>query len=169
MAPFFVALHVVYWDVGRGAGPTTKQEAQLTCESVSTQQTEQIAAALGEKLEAGSFVSLTGDLGAGKTAFTRGLAKGLGASDRVLSPTFTIERVYSTGRLPLYHFDAYRLSDPDELHEIGFWDRVDMGDGVIVCEWADRLADLLPHPRTDVHIEVTSDGQRRITISGEHQ
>lgn len=131
----------------------------------SVQETENLACEIAKSLEAGSFVSLTGDLGAGKTAFTRGLAKGLGSSDRVLSPTFTIQRVYSKGRLPIYHFDAYRIADSEELDEIGFWDCVEAGDGVVVCEWANQLEEWLPPNRLDVHIEAVDETTRRITVT----
>lgn len=131
----------------------------------SAQETENLACEIAKSLKAGSFVSLTGDLGAGKTAFTRGLVKGLGSSERVLSPTFTIQRVYSNGRLPIYHFDAYRITDSQELDEIGFWDCVQAEDGVVVCEWADQLEDWLPADRLNVHIETVDETTRRITIT----
>ncbi|MBR0138831.1 MAG: tRNA (adenosine(37)-N6)-threonylcarbamoyltransferase complex ATPase subunit type 1 TsaE [Firmicutes bacterium] len=108
---------------------------------------EEETAALGEKLaerlKPGDVVALRGDLGVGKTALTRAIAKGLGVSTRVASPTFTIVMEHEGGRLPLYHFDVYRVSDEDELFEAGFFEYLKK-EGVCVIEWADLIEDLLP-------------------------
>lgn len=119
--------------------------------SNSPKETENIAKAFAKKLKPGDVVTLDGDLGAGKTAFTQGLAKGLGVSDYVSSPTFTIINCYS-GRLPVYHFDVYRIEDSDEMYDIGFDEYVG-GDGVSVIEWAEKIKDILPVPRYKVQIQ----------------
>lgn len=119
--------------------------------SNSTKETENIAAAFAKKLCAGDVVTLDGDLGAGKTAFTRGLVKGLGAEDIVSSPTFTIVNCYSA-RLPVYHFDVYRIEDCEEMYDVGFDEYVG-GDGVAVIEWSEKIKEILPKPRYCVKIE----------------
>lgn len=98
---------------------------------------------IADALEPGDVVALIGDLGTGKTALTRYIAEGLGVKEEISSPTFTIIREYRSGRLPLYHFDVYRLGSGDELLDIGAEDMLD-GDGVCVIEWADIAADVLP-------------------------
>lgn len=124
--------------------------------------------ALGEKLAArlapGAVVAMYGGLGAGKTAFTRGLARGLGLSSRVSSPTFTIVNEY-LGRVPLFHFDMYRLSDADELFEIGWEDYLARG-GVCVVEWSENVEGAFPPESIVVKIEKTGDSERRIEIEG---
>ena len=126
--------------------------------------------ALGERLagalKPGSVVAFTGDLGAGKTAFTAGLAAGLGIADRVTSPTFTIVNEYAGGRLPLFHFDLYRLESSDELFDIGWEDYLDRG-GVCAVEWSERAEDALEAGtiRVDLRRGETDD-QRVITIEG---
>lgn len=129
----------------------------------STEETEELAARLAAELGKGDFVALRGDLGAGKTAFARGLARGLGVSGPVRSPSFTLMRQYTGGRLPLYHFDAYRLEGPDDLVQIGF-DEYAQGDGVCLVEWADRIETALPARRLEVCIEGSADAPRRIRV-----
>ena len=111
---------------------------------VTNSQAETIAVgeALGAELEAGDVLVLTGDLGAGKTQLTKGIAAALGCEGDVTSPTFTIEMVYEGGRLPLYHFDLYRLDDPEQLEDIGLFDVLG-GDGVCVIEWGEQFAEEL--------------------------
>ncbi len=111
-------------------------------ESFSYLDTQNIAKEIADTLTGGEFIAMYGDLGAGKTAFAQGLAKALGISDHVTSPTFTIVNEYY-GRLPLYHFDVYRIADPDEMYEIGFDEYVD-SDGVCLVEWAELIEDLFP-------------------------
>ena len=106
---------------------------------------------LGERLEPGTVVAFTGDLGAGKTAFTRGLARGLGISDRVTSPTFTIVNEYEGGRLPLFHFDMYRLGSADELFDIGWEDYLRRG-GVCAVEWSENVEEALEEDAVRVDI-----------------
>ncbi len=120
--------------------------------SGSPGETREIGRELAAKLQAGDVITLSGDLGAGKTVFTKGLAEGLGVQELVTSPTFTILQEYYDGRLPLYHFDAYRIEDPEEMTEIGFQDFLESG-GVCVIEWAERIEELLPARRIDITIE----------------
>lgn len=107
---------------------------------------------LGLEAEAGAVYSLVGDLGVGKTVFTKGLAKGLGIEEAISSPTFTIVQVYEEGRLPFYHFDVYRIGDIEEMDEIGFEDYI-YGDGVSLIEWADLISEILPLHYTEIKIE----------------
>ncbi|MEG1720332.1 MAG: tRNA (adenosine(37)-N6)-threonylcarbamoyltransferase complex ATPase subunit type 1 TsaE [Pseudoflavonifractor sp.] len=110
--------------------------------SSSEAETEQIGADLGATICAGKVIAFTGDLGAGKTAFTRGLARGLGIGERVCSPTFTIVNEYEDGRLPLFHFDMYRLGSSHELYDIGWEDYLTRG-GICAVEWSENIADAL--------------------------
>jgi len=113
----------------------------------------------------GYVVSIVGDLGAGKTAFTKGIAKGLGIEEHITSPTFTIVNEYEGGRLNLYHFDVYRIEDADELYEIGFSEYLYAG-GVCVIEWADRIRSALPENTLYVTInKCDTDTEREIIIS----
>ncbi len=111
-------------------------------ESYSYEDTIGIAKKIADALSGGEFIAMYGDLGAGKTAFVQGVAKALGITNHVTSPTFTIVNEYE-GRLPLYHFDVYRISDPDEMYEIGYDEYVD-GNGVCIIEWAELIEDLFP-------------------------
>ena len=134
--------------------------------SHSEQETEELGAALAGRLKAGDVVAYRGDLGAGKTAFTRGLARGLGCTGRVTSPTFTIVNEYE-GRIPLFHFDLYRLGDEEELWDIGWEDYLGRG-GVCAVEWSERVSEALPEDTLWVTLERV-DGQedwRRITVEG---
>ena len=134
--------------------------------SHSPEDTEDIGARLAEQLEPGAVVAFTGDLGAGKTAFTRGLARGLGIPDRITSPTFTIVNEYEGGRLPLFHFDMYRLCSADELFDIGWEDYLRRG-GVCAVEWSENIADALEEDAVRVDIRRgASDQERVITIAG---
>ena len=113
-------------------------------------------------------ISLTGDLGVGKTVFTQGLAKGLGIEEPVNSPTFTIVQVYEEGRLPLYHFDVYRIGDIEEMDEIGYEDYF-YGEGVCLIEWADLIREILPEQMCRVTIEKDLEkgfDYRKITLEG---
>ena len=118
--------------------------------SNSVRETINIAKAFAKELKAGDVICLDGDLGAGKTAFVQGLAKGLCIDEYISSPTFTIVNCYE-GRLPLYHFDVYRISDSDEMYEVGF-DEYVYGNGVAVIEWSQLISDILPEKRFDVTI-----------------
>ena len=132
--------------------------------SNSPQETEAIGFALGQILNAGSIVAYRGDLGAGKTAFTRGLARGLGYADAVTSPTYTIVNEYLGGRLALFHFDMYRLHSSDDLWGIGWDDYLDRN-GVCAVEWSENVADAM-EDAVFVTIEKIGDESRRITIEG---
>lgn len=112
------------------------------------------------------MITLTGDLGVGKTVFTQGLAKGLGIEEPVNSPTFTIVQVYEGGRLPFYHFDVYRIGDVEEMDEVGF-DEYVSGEGVSLIEWANLIEEILPENRVNITIEKDLEQGfdfRRITI-----
>ena len=112
-------------------------------ETASATETAAIAEELAERVCPGTVITLDGDLGTGKTTFTKGFAKGLGISSMVNSPTFLIVQEYRDGRMPLFHFDAYRIEEPEEMEEIGFRDYVD-GGGVCIIEWASRIDELIP-------------------------
>ena len=132
----------------------------------SPAETEDAGASLAARLEPGSVIAFTGDLGAGKTAFTRGLARGLGVTERVTSPTFTIVNEYEGGRLPLFHFDMYRLGSSDELFDIGWEDYLRRG-GICAVEWSENIEDALEEDAVRVDIRRGEyDDQRIITISG---
>lgn len=123
-------------------------------------ETETFGIELAQTLNAGDVVALIGDLGTGKTALTRYIAKGLGINERINSPTFTIVKEYAEGRLPLYHFDVYRVSDADELFNIGIDDYF-FGNGVCIVEWADLISDILPENTKYINIEYgESEGER---------
>ena len=132
----------------------------------SPEETEALGARLAGALEPGAVVAFTGDLGAGKTAFVRGLARGLGIPDRVTSPTFTIVNEYEGGRLPLFHFDLYRLGCADELFDIGWEDYLARG-GVCAVEWSERMEELLEPGTIRVDLRRGEDEDRRvITVEG---
>ena len=130
----------------------------------SPAQTEAVGQALGKVLTPGTVLAYTGNLGAGKTAFTRGLAKGLGCTDLVTSPTYTIVNEYLSGRLPLFHFDMYRLRCADDLFDIGWDDYLERG-GVCAVEWSENVREAMEDPIT-VQIDKLSEDTRRITIKG---
>ncbi len=138
----------------------------MVLESKSPEDTFQIGMRLGKLAEAGDVYTLTGDLGVGKTVFTKGFAKGLGIEESVNSPTFTILQIYEGGRLPLYHFDVYRIGSVEEMEETGYEEYI-MGDGVSLIEWADLIEEILPRKRTRVLIEKDLEkgfDYRRITV-----
>lgn len=139
----------------------------MVVESTSEQDTYQLGFSLGEQAAAGDVFCLVGDLGVGKTVFTKGFASGLGITEPITSPTFTIVQVYEEGRLPLYHFDVYRISDVEEMEEIGYEDYI-YGDGVSFIEWASLIEDILPKRRRVITIEKDLEkgfDYRRITIA----
>ena len=130
----------------------------------SPEETEAVGAALGRILNPGAVIAYRGDLGAGKTAFTRGLARGLGYEEPVTSPTYTIVNEYLGGRLPLFHFDMYRLASSDDLWDIGWDDYLDRG-GVCAVEWSENVADALEDAIL-ITIHKTGEEKRRIVIEG---
>ena len=123
-------------------------------ESFSEEMTFNIGKELGKKADKGEIICLEGDLGVGKTVFTKGFAEGLDIEDNIDSPTFTIVQEYLEGRLPLYHFDVYRIGDISEMDEIGYEDYF-FGEGVCLIEWASRIEELLPE--SAVHIKIEKD------------
>lgn len=123
-------------------------------ETYSSEETFKLGESLGRKAGPGQIYTLIGDLGTGKTVFTQGFANGMGVKEYVNSPTFTILKVYEDGRLPLYHFDVYRIEEPEEMEEIGYEDYF-FGDGVTLIEWADIISELIPEDA--VRIEIYKD------------
>ena len=121
-------------------------------ETFSPEETFAFGKWIGENALPGQVYTLVGDLGAGKTVFTQGVAEGLGITEPVNSPTFTIIQEYESGRMPFYHFDVYRIGDIEEMDEVGFEEYV-MGDGVSLIEWANLIEEILPENRTEVIIE----------------
>ena len=130
----------------------------------SPARTEAVGEALGKVLAPGTVIAYRGDLGAGKTAFTRGLARGLGCKEQVTSPTYTIVNEYPGGRLPLFHFDMYRLRSAEDLWDIGWEDYLDR-QGVCAVEWSENVAEALEEPLT-ITIEKLGEETRRITLEG---
>ena len=120
--------------------------------SNSAEETTKIAYDMAMDSKPGDIICLSGNLGVGKTVFTKGFARGLGITEPVVSPTFTIVQVYEDGRMPLYHFDVYRIDDPDEMDEIGYEDCF-FGQGVSLVEWAEKIEELLPENCTRVTIK----------------
>lgn len=121
-------------------------------ESSGPEDTYKFAQKLSEDAQPGQVYALVGDLGVGKTVFTKGFAAGLGIEEPVSSPTFTILQIYEEGRLPLYHFDVYRIEEPEEMEEVGFDEYID-ADGVCLIEWANRIEEILPPETIFVRIE----------------
>ena len=134
-------------------------------ETHSPEETEALGQRLAEQLKPGDVVAFFGDLGAGKTAFTRGLARGLGVREPVTSPTYTIVNEYLSGSMPLFHFDMYRLGSAEELFDIGWEDYLSRG-GVCAVEWSENVADAL-EDAVRVSIRRTGDQDREIIIEGE--
>ena len=130
----------------------------------SPEETEKVRAALGKILQPGTVLAYRGDLGAGKTAFTRGLARGLGCTESVTSPTYTTVNEYLTGRIPLFHFDMYRLRSADDLWGIGWDDYLDRG-GVCAVEWSENVDEAM-EDAIFVTIEKIGEDSRRITVEG---
>lgn len=132
--------------------------------SHSPEETELIGMEIARQLGPGSAVALKGELGAGKTVLARGIARGLGIDGRrVSSPTFTLLRIYTGGRLPLYHFDVYRLKSREEFYDLGI-DDLDLEDGVMITEWAEYVAELLPSDCIEITIAGSADEPRHIEI-----
>jgi tRNA threonylcarbamoyladenosine biosynthesis protein TsaE len=134
--------------------------------SSNEQDTARLGAALADALIPSTVIGLIGTLGAGKTRLVQAVAAALGVPrGQVTSPTFVLINEYRGGRLPVFHFDTYRLKDTDEFIDLGVEEYFDSG-GVVFVEWADRVAELLPNERLDIRIEVTGPTTRRITIAG---
>lgn len=135
-----------------------------TFETTTVDETQAVAQALGKLVQPGDVICLAGDLGAGKTTFTQGLAKGLGIEEPVSSPTFTIIKEYDDGRVPLYHMDIYRLAEAAVQEDLGYEDYF-YGAGVSVIEWSEYLAELLPEDRLVITIRNREDGGRTLTFA----
>ena len=137
-------------------------------ETMSEKETYEVGKKLGQDAKPGQILCLDGDLGVGKTVFTQGFAKGLNIEENVNSPTFTIVQVYDEGRIPLYHFDVYRIGDPEEMYEIGY-EEYFFGDGVCLIEWSKLIDELIPDGAIKVLIEKDLNKgleYRKITIDG---
>ena len=140
----------------------------MVIETTSAKETFEAGYRLAQSVHPGQIYCLNGDLGVGKTVFTQGFAKGLGIEEPINSPTFTIVQEYETGRIPLYHFDVYRLADPEELEEIGY-EEYFFGEGVCLIEWPSRIEELIPEDAVRITIEKElSKGfdYRKITVTG---
>ena len=131
--------------------------------SNSPADTEKIGEMLGQKITGGRVVAFRGGLGIGKTCFTRGLAKGLGCTEQVTSPTFALINEYLSGRIPLYHFDMYRISSWEDLYSTSFFEYIDEG-GVLACEWSENIENALPENTIFVEFTRISDTEREIII-----
>ena len=129
--------------------------------TTSSEATKQLAATMAPYLHPDDVIVLIGDLGAGKTQFTQGLAEGLGVRDAVTSPTFNIMVEYRGGKLPLYHFDLYRLEDSSELDDIGYFETLESG-GVSLVEWGDKFPDAMPYAYLEISIRIEDDGARTV-------
>ena len=141
----------------------------MIIETNSEKETWDLGFSLGEKACAGQVYTLVGDLGVGKTIFTKGLAKGLGIDEPVSSPTFTIVQIYEEGRMPFYHFDVYRISCEEEMEDTGY-EEYFYGEGVCLVEWAELVKELIPADAVWITIEkdyTKDDDYRRITIRQE--
>ena len=139
---------------------------KLKIKTNSAKNTEEVAEKFGKSIGLPVVVSLVGDLGAGKTTFTKGFAKGLGVSDIITSPTFTIMNEYTSGRKPLYHFDMYRLGSLEEAVELGFLEYFDLTKlrGASIVEWAENCKGILPERHIEIEIKKISDEEREISI-----
>ena len=136
-------------------------------ETGSERETYELGLQIGRQARAGDVYTLIGDLGVGKTVFTKGLARGLGIEEPVNSPTFTIVQVYEEGRLPFYHFDVYRIGDVEEMEEIGYEDYF-YGQGLTIIEWAELIQEILPEHYKEIRIEKDLEkgfDYRRITVN----
>ena len=140
----------------------------MVTETRSPEETYELGKKIGQQARPGQVYTLTGDLGVGKTVFTQGVAAGLGITEPVSSPTFTLVQIYEEGRLPFYHFDVYRIGDIEEMEEIGYDDYF-FGEGICLIEWAELIEEILPKDRISITIEknlAQGFDYRRITVEG---
>lgn len=140
----------------------------MVVETFCAEETFELGRSIGEQAKPGEIYTLTGDLGVGKTVFAQGLAAGLGITEPISSPTFTIVQVYEEGRLPFYHFDVYRIGDIEEMDEIGYEDYF-YGEGVCLIEWANLIEEILPDGILSIRIEKDLEkgfAYRKITMEG---
>ena len=141
---------------------------KMVTETRSPEETYELGRKIGLQARPGQVYTLTGDLGVGKTVFTQGVAAGLGITEPVSSPTFTIVQVYEEGRLPFYHFDVYRIGDIEEMEEIGYDDYF-YGNGICLIEWANLIEEILPEHMIEITIEKNLEkgfDYRKITVTG---
>ena len=139
----------------------------MVIETNQEKETYALGVRMGQSAKAGAVYTLVGDLGVGKTIFTKGFAEGLGVKEHVNSPTFTIVQIYEEGRLPFYHFDVYRIGDVEEMDEIGYDDYI-YGQGVCLIEWANLIEEILPKKRKEIVIEKNLEkgfDYRKITVT----
>lgn len=147
-------------------GKTEDSKVEYTIETNSEEETYQFGKMLGESAKVGDIYTLMGDLGVGKTVFSKGLGAGLGIEETINSPTFTIIQVYESGRMPFYHFDVYRIGDVEEMDELGYEDYF-YGNGLVMIEWANLIEEILPQKRKEITIEKNLEkgfDYRKITI-----
>ena len=140
----------------------------MVIETFDPKETYDLGVKMGEQARAGQVICLNGDLGVGKTVFTQGFAKGLDIEENVNSPTFTIIQVYEEGRIPLYHFDVYRIGDPEEMYEIGY-EEYFFGEGVCLIEWSKLIEELIPEEAINIEIDKNLEkglDYRKITVEG---
>lgn len=138
----------------------------MICETFFPEETFELGRRIGKNIKPGSIVTLSGDMGVGKTVFAQGFAKGMGINEPINSPTFTIVQVYDEGKMPLYHFDVYRIADSEEMYEIGY-EEYFYGEGVCLIEWAELINDILPENIIRIKIEKSLEkgiDYRKITI-----
>lgn len=137
-----------------------KERKKIEITIKSEEDSAKLGRKIGEKAEPGSVLALIGDLGTGKTTLTKYIAAGMGVSEVITSPTFNIVKEYRSGRIPLYHFDVYRIEDPEEMYEIGY-EEYFYGDGLCVVEWADMIEELLPGDAAVIKMEYSdTEGER---------
>ncbi len=144
-----------------------KEEIIMIIETFSPESTAELGRKIGQQVNPGDVICLTGDLGVGKTVFTQGLAEGLGIDEPICSPTFTIILEYLNGRIPLYHFDVYRISGPWDMDDLGY-EEYFYGDGVCLVEWGNLIEEILPENTIFVTIEKDLEkgfDYRKITVS----
>ncbi len=148
---------------GKAAGTKHGQDASehaagsFAAGTYSCEETMELAARMAQRAAPGTIICLDGDLGAGKTVWAKGFAKGLGITEPVVSPTFTIMHIYTSGRLPLYHYDVYRIEEPEEMDEIGY-EEYFFGDGVCLIEWASQIEELIPD--SALHVTIRKDPEK---------
>lgn len=136
--------------------------------SYSTEQTEEIGISIGKSLKPCDIIALTGDLGAGKTAFSRGVCKGIGFNGRVTSPTFAIVNEYYCQDIVIYHFDMYRITNGDDLYEIGFDDYL-KSNGILIIEWSENITEFLPDNIIKINIQNIDENTRKLTLGGVYE
>ena len=149
---FFVVKIPIHLYIQRFVWYTTFVMEQKILMIKNEEDTKKTGIEIGRRVKAGTVIALSGDLGTGKTALTKAVAEGLGVKEVITSPTFNIVKQYETGRLPLYHFDVYRIGDVDEMYELGY-EEFFFGSGVSIVEWVDLIEDIIPEDAVRIEIE----------------